>query len=141
MTTTMVFLLTLATLATSASYKHICEDERCNPSYKDSENAYPTVPSVQIVTITSVTFNGDISLAVRTTSARTQSRKLRTIYAYPLSAVMKTSAASLLAAALAAPVRSVSLREGVTMVPSFLARAVIASTGYKSLSVIHHRKP
>lgn len=43
---------------------------------------------------------------------------------------MKTSATVLPLAALAAPVRSVSLSDVVTVVPSVLARAVIASEGY-----------
>lgn len=50
---------------------------------------------------------------------------------YQLSAVMKTNATSLLDAACEAAFRSVSLKEDVTVVPSVLARAVIASTGWK----------
>lgn len=45
---------------------------------------------------------------------------------------MKTKATSAPVAAFAAPVKSVSLREDVTFVPSALARALIPSTGYHS---------
>ena len=49
---------------------------------------------------------------------------------------MKTRATDFPDAALAAPVRSVSLSEVVTVVPSALARVVMASEGYDLVSIV-----
>ena len=90
---------------------------------------YPVMPCVQIITIARVAFDSNVALTV--TSVIKNLRAGNFIRpAYPLSAFMKTNATSFPVAALAAPVRSVSLSDVVTVVPSALARAVMASEGY-----------
>ena len=92
----------------------------------------PTVPCVEIVSVSSVVLNSQVSLTSSWLGTHCQEAKRVT---HPLSAVMKTKATSLPVATRAAVERSVSLREEDTTVPSVLARDVMASRGWKAWSV------
>lgn len=95
----------------------------------EAANAHPVVPCAEVVAIARRVLDGDVSLAVSKFRDNAPHPGLD-VKAYPLSAVMKTNATSLPLAAFAAPVRSVSVSEDVTVVPSLFARAVIASMGW-----------
>ena len=88
---------------------------------------YTTMPCTEVIAIAGIVLHSDVPLAIHLFSIDLVDCVINT---HPLSAVMKTRAMSLPAAAFAAPVKSVSLRDEVTVVPSCFALVVIASTGY-----------
>ena len=87
------------------------------------------MPCVQVVTVSCIAFNCDVAFAKDNTIIQSRTTRKTFEASHPLSAVINTRATSLLAAALAAPVKSVSLREDVTVIPDCFALAVMASTG------------
>ena len=88
---------------------------------------YATMPCTEVIAIAGIVLHSDVPLAIHLLSIYSIDCVIDT---HPLSAVMKTRAMSLPAAAFAAPVKSVSLRDEVTVVPSCFALVVMASTGY-----------